>query len=376
MDEFGNTFWDTKKLGLDPTKADTDEDGLTDDEEVTLETELASGPGSTPTLEVELAGSPVAHPNVENTDGVGLNDGEEIGKGSEPWVGERFTAGYTLATMADGPNTTKPLEAGELEATNLKGPDSSLVMQPSKKNVPECHHWVCLPDWLDDVHDEVDGDHIYLRIPVTVYAQTNRHDAQPIEYEITMAGVGAEIIDGKTEGVIDPDEGSKVVYLVLELSRRPGLDVTPAGLRYAGQLQVNFENVDETVYSRKSKQDVASEDYQVATDTILAEMAEVLERTQFIYDKGLTFTQVYSKSYTIAMRSGSTKKAIRYALYKLAESELKRRPESAPDFVKAASLRGIAAFEQKVKKTRSENWNETFGDAVARPMGSQIVRAN
>lgn len=93
-DEDGLSDEEEKRLGSDPNKPDTDQDGLTDGQEVTLKTDL----------------------NDKDTDGDGYTDGEEVKNGYDP-----------LATPDEVQKKVKVEEEIELEDIIVLGIEGSAV---------------------------------------------------------------------------------------------------------------------------------------------------------------------------------------------------------------------------------------------------------
>jgi hypothetical protein len=158
-------------VNLDPYDADTDGDGLDDGQEIDLHTRPAGGEQWYHTEERVIDGYDVySHPNLVNTDGLGLTDDAEARNGSDPMIPERLVLGFRVPTVAEeNSGQWTPEDHGDeyrVSVTDMYTPslhEDGLFTDPT-------------PDWLEEQNVDVDESKQYLLIKSYVFMTRSGND--------------------------------------------------------------------------------------------------------------------------------------------------------------------------------------------------------
>jgi hypothetical protein len=345
---------------LDTYDDDVDEDGLEDGDEIDLDTRPVGGEQWYHTEERVVEGRDVtAHPNLANTDGMGLADPTEVEKGSAPTVPERVAVGFRVPTVAEesgGEWQPKDQGGGEyrLSMTDVYTPalhDDGLFSDPT-------------PNWLEEIGiEEGDEDKKYLLVKAYIFV--TRSGNTQADYRLpTHGGIrlpensNAEVIGHTGQQALH--QGVKVFNLVIEVPRG-GQAVQYGDL---GSFELGLYTPDDSPFHREASgqrgerdagdfvyvkthdyqyQDYGQYDANHMVQQAAEEFKEGMAKSMFVYETA------YGALLAIKMGQSATREIIESVAKEVAKDVVKPR-ERAIEYV--ASLRSQDSFERGNVQTR------------------------
>ena len=393
------------EIDMEYDDPDSDDDGLADGAEIVDYNIYTSGTEGEEVTRVELT-EVTANPDDPNTDGIGLNDSEEIEKGSDPLVPEMMTIGVDVATYGiDTDEGQQPLKTGSESAegapdtwTDEVGDygsmttfDNDLILAHQTIHTKTSGIPIIAPsktpDWLDE-YDLKNGQ-TYIRIPAQVYFQSNSHARRytsPDRFKIVQSFQSP--VEENTPILLDPspdegvtypqkytvegslpDQGSQRVNLVFAVEESDWGDPEQVGEKYftgaydhIGKLMVSvpqitgpFSRGSGSVYSQGVP-------YSFAGSPGMQRTAQMVERSATVYEEGM--------SIATAATSGGGPTVI---LKEWAEDQLD--PVPGPAELEGAAIR---MFASEVEDMRTDLQEDAISgeDTIIMMMGPVIVRAN
>lgn len=253
-----------KSISLSPTAADTDGDGISDRDEITIDYQVDGG------VVTARAISAIADPTLANTDGVGFDDNEELARGSNPFVAERLILKADFPTFAERPKGSTADD--ELELTTSFPTDTapetyrfaptSDIFIPNKDREDRTLFDDLLggiginpvPDWMPEDYDFQKGK-TYMRIPVSMKmiraGNAHANYELPTEYELGLEGIAGRGIIGGTAADGTLQLGEQRGDVVIEYTRTTE-DLVRAGFSEVGRPVIYGEIDEESVFALDS----------------------------------------------------------------------------------------------------------------------------
>ncbi|WP_181684909.1 vWA domain-containing protein [Halorhabdus salina] len=282
-----------------PEQNDTDGDTLHDDEEI----------GSEIDRTIEFFGNEYdiryytvkSDPTDPNSDDTGLNDSEEVEKGSDPMEEETLAAGYTLPVLT---RTSTPKNQPTTVNT-LIHEEEDWTRNPNYKGITD-DHLVLVPD---EVETKASGDVQEIKFPVIV--SYNPNDGAMDYLENTDSQATFRLLDRKPAGIMKTPkneilEGPKSI--TLEPGETKELEYRIAAKHTAGfglknlinlkRFKFRVEELDSTPFYRPAK-DNSNGVFNTETGYNYAG-APILESTQIMLND---VNQILSTGFSVA---GST----------------------------------------------------------------------
>ncbi len=414
-------------IDLEHDDPHSDDDGLADDEELTGWEVTTASLGDATIVQVEATDA-VSNPGETNSDGVGLDDGEERDRNSDPLVREVMMTGLDVPTIAritengpeavvtgdDAVNGVSDREctrfiAGGAACANLERKDNDLILfhqdvdhiaggirLPCIEITTPCH-----PSWLDNIDQK--AGHTYLHFVGRVYVQTNdagRDYDLPDEYDVRLHiddfDVDARIYDvedgdlGTVEGTLPNGrfEQSKRVHVVVEVPNQPLGEFSTFGSAnaIANDYFVNaFEHIGELEYEAEGLEGQFAREgddgevsarlpYSLALGSGLEATASMVEESAEIYDEGIQIATAASTGFATA---STTRRAIAITIGEYAQGKIDQRIESPSDLVQTANVEGIKVFAESVRAINRDVEDKVVdGDGSVVMAGPTVVRVN
>lgn len=332
----------------DPNSADTDRDGLADDEEIG---ELVSYEVSVPFV------GPVkreyytvnSDPTDTNTDDVGLDDPQEVENGSDPLQAETFVAGYATPVSAR-PGTDEPATVEDLENC------CDAITFPGVGTTEE--HLVVEPVRTEAVGGGLFGRDDKLRITVrtTVFAQTNGAGEELLDDANVRARLDIdptvfndpEIVRGPESVSIEPGETRNLTHVVV-VSPSLGQQVPFRALNDAFKYEFSVENLGGTPFHRS---DVDGPDgrfqetigYAVPGSPLHITTVQLVDRTAIIFSSGISVAAAPTAGLILVR---SVHGSLRLAIFELSGGEIGPplpTSISGTSIAAVATAQGIGAF--------------------------------
>jgi hypothetical protein len=365
---------DMPTLDIQPDQADTDGDGLDDNQEVSLSWTY----DDRVYVSQSVFDTWSSHPGQANSDEAGLDDGEEARRGSDPWTKQVLIGGYNVPTFVRN-STKKPMLTQE---TTDPGNDDEVrdhfIIQHSEIYLNE-ENSSCSCDWMNGIAQEEIME--YVRIPITVYLKANQFTAanQDAEYEINIYGSeNVEIVKQSSplDGEIDHNEYADRGYIVVEIDIRDQALDHAATFASMGQLGIEFRRMDDSVFKRSENPEVKAQ-YAVDGTELLDRLQDMLKRTQAVFDENQLAMLAIKKLYSFRYegQGGTVKERVAFWQGRHTElaDEVSTPPTSGSDIALEITSRGISYFIDESRKAERLYYPDDANVSIG---GSSFIRVN